>query len=116
MEKIKSKCNVGRTVNIQRSFNDAGNGSSCLCKSGASIVVKECVLYDVPLGYVWFQLTHFLSFALDTNYMVNYRKKITAVSKKGPKNKAKVRNGFDMVVLTVTDDKDTVFDCNGSDW
>jgi hypothetical protein len=64
VEKIKSKCNVGRTVNIQRSFNDAGNGSSCLCKSGASIVVKECVLYDVPLGYVWFQLTHFLSFAL----------------------------------------------------
>lgn len=58
--------------------------------------------------------THpFLIFCI-TNYMINYRKKITAVSKKGPKNKAKVRNGFDMVV--VTDDKDTVFDCNGSDW
>jgi hypothetical protein len=40
VEQIKTKCNVGRVVNIKRSFNGAGDSNN-LCKAGTSIVIKE---------------------------------------------------------------------------
>ena len=40
VEQIKSKCNVGRVVNIKHSFNGAGDSNN-LCKAGTSIVIKE---------------------------------------------------------------------------
>jgi hypothetical protein len=40
-EKIKSKCDLGRVVNIQRNFPGGSVDTSNLCKTGASIIVKE---------------------------------------------------------------------------
>jgi hypothetical protein len=40
-EKIKSKCDLGRVVNIRRSYPGGSVKNDNLCKTGASIVVKE---------------------------------------------------------------------------
>lgn len=40
-EKIKAKCDLGRVVNIRRSFPGGMVKNDNLCKTGASVVVKE---------------------------------------------------------------------------
>lgn len=41
VENIKVKCDLGRVVNVKRSFPGGSVDSSSLCKAGTSVVVKE---------------------------------------------------------------------------
>eukprot|EP00804_Cyclotella_cryptica_P016791 CCRYP_001792-RA/>CCRYP_001792-RA protein AED:0.08 eAED:0.04 QI:0/0/0/0.66/0.5/0.66/3/0/464 len=86
-ERMKAKCELGRVVNVKRSFPGGSVDTKSLCRSGSNIVIKQ----------------------------IEYLKKTYMIARKGPRKKqgkAAIRkNGFDMVVIS--DGKDTTFDCDG---
>jgi len=83
VEKIKSKCETGRSLNVKRTFADGSKDTKSLCNTGTTVVVKGKKM-DV----------------------------YSAKGPRGKKNKGNTkRSGFDMMMNS--NGVDTNFDCDG---